>query len=156
MKILILGAGQVGTTLAENLAQEAFDITIVDTDESKLTSLRNRMDIQTVAGYASHPDVLRRAGADDTDLLIAVTNSDEVNMVACQVCYSLYRTPTKIARIRSAAFHGRDGFFSQDHMPIDVLINRKKRLPPALSSYCNIQALYRWSTLPTQQCSSWV
>ncbi len=123
MKILILGAGQVGSTLAENLAQEAFDITIVDQNPARLAELRDRLDIQTVEGQASHPDVLRRAGADDTDMLIAVTNSDEVNMVACQVCYSLYRTPTKIARIRNAAFHGRDGFFSQDHMPIDVLIN---------------------------------
>jgi len=123
VKILILGAGQIGCTLAENLAEEAFDITIVDDDPSKLAELRDRLDIQTVVGQASHPDVLRRAGADDTDLLIAVTNSDEVNMVACQVCYSLFRTPTKIARIRNASFHGRDGFFSQDHMPIDVLIN---------------------------------
>lgn len=123
MKILILGAGQVGYTLAESLAQEAFDITIVDSDPSKLQELRDRLDIQTICGHASHPDVLRRAGADDTDLLIAVTNSDEVNMVACQVCYSLFRTPKKIARIRDSSFHGRDGFFSQDHMPIDVLIN---------------------------------
>ena len=104
MKILILGAGQVGSTLAENLAQEAFDITIVDNDPRKLVELRDRLDIQTVEGQASHPNVLRRAGADDTDLLIAVTNSDEVNMVACQVCYSLFRTPTKIARIRDTAF----------------------------------------------------
>ncbi|MEM7218340.1 MAG: Trk system potassium transporter TrkA [Pseudomonadota bacterium] len=123
MKILILGAGQVGATLADHLAQEDSDVTIVDSDASKLAELRDRLDIQTITGEASHPDVLRRAGADETDLLIAVTNSDEINMVACQVCYSLYRTPTKIARIRNAAFHGRDGFFSKDHMPIDVLIN---------------------------------
>ena len=117
------GRRPVGTTLAENLAAEANDITIVDKHPQRLADLRDRLDIQTVLGHASHPDVLRQAGADDTDLLIAVTNSDEVNMVACQVCYSLFRTPTKIARIRSASFHGRDGFFSQDHMPIDVLIN---------------------------------
>jgi trk system potassium uptake protein TrkA len=123
MKILILGAGQVGGTLAEHLASEAFDITLVDRDANRLRDLRDRIDIQTVQGLASHPDVLRRAGADDADMLIAVTNSDEVNMVACQVCYSLFRTPTKIARIRAASYLSRDGLFSQEHMPIDVLIN---------------------------------
>jgi trk system potassium uptake protein TrkA len=123
MKILILGAGQVGGTLAENLASEDFDVTLVDRDGNRLRELRDRFDIQTVQGMASHPDVLRRAGADDADMLIAVTNSDEVNMVACQVCYSLFKTPTKIARIRAVSYLTRDGLFSQEHMPIDVLIN---------------------------------
>ncbi len=123
MKILILGAGQVGGTLAENLANEAFDITLVDNDLAVLEELRDKLDIQIVHGSGSHPDVLLRAGADDADMLIAVTSSDEVNMVACQVCYSLFRTPTKIARIRSPAYFTSEGFFSQEHMPIDVLIN---------------------------------
>jgi trk system potassium uptake protein TrkA len=123
VKILILGAGQVGGTLAENLANEAFDITLVDNDMAVLEELRDKLDIQIVHGSGSHPDVLRRAGADDADMLIAVTSSDEVNMVACQVCYSLFRTPLKIARIRSNAYLTGEGFFSQDHMPIDVLIN---------------------------------
>ena len=123
MKILILGAGQVGGTLAENLANEAFDITLVDSNAAVLDELRDKLDIQTVHGSGSHPDVLRRAGADDADMLIAVTSSDEVNMVACQVCYSLFRTPTKIARIRSSSYLMREEFFSSEHMPIDVLIN---------------------------------
>jgi trk system potassium uptake protein TrkA len=123
MKILICGAGQVGGTLAENLANEAFDITLVDIDAARLQDLRDRLDIRTVVGSGAHPDVLRKAGADDTDVLVAVTPSDEVNMVACQVCYSLFRTPTKIARIRSASYLTRDGLFSKEHMPIDVLIN---------------------------------
>ncbi|MEZ5553762.1 MAG: Trk system potassium transporter TrkA [Pseudomonadales bacterium] len=123
MKILIIGAGKVGGTLAENLASEKFDITLVDSNVVALEELRNKIDIQTVAGHGSHPDVLRRAGADDADMLIAVTSSDEVNMVACQVCYSLFRTPTKIARIRSTSYLTREGFFSKEHMPIDVLIN---------------------------------
>ena len=123
MKILILGAGQVGGTLAENLANEGFDITLVDSDAQTLEELRTKLDIQTVQGWAAHPDVLRRAGADDADMLIAVTSSDEVNMVACQVCYSLFRTPTKIARVRSASYQDRAGFFTGEHMPIDVLIN---------------------------------
>ena len=123
MKILIVGAGQVGGTIAENLANEAFDITLVDNNAKVLEELRDKLDIQTIHGSGSHPDVLRRAGADDADMLIAVTGSDEVNMVACQVCYSLFRTPTKIARIRSSAYLSPEGFFTQDHMPIDVLIN---------------------------------
>jgi trk system potassium uptake protein TrkA len=89
VKILILGAGQVGGTLAESLAQEAFDITLVDIDGERLQDLGMRLDIQTIEGSASHPNVLRKAGADDADMLIAVTSSDEINMVACQVCYSL-------------------------------------------------------------------
>ena len=123
MKILVLGAGQVGGTLAENLAKENSDVTVVDNDAARLRELRDRLDIQTIQGMASHPDVLRRAGAEDADLLVAVTNSDEVNMVACQVSYSLFRTPMKIARIRASAYTTRAGFFSKEHMPIDVLIN---------------------------------
>jgi trk system potassium uptake protein TrkA len=123
MKILILGAGQVGGTLAENLANENSDITVIDVDPDRLRALRDRLDIQTIEGMASHPDVLRRAGAEDADMLIAVTNSDEVNMVACQVSYSLFRTPMKIARIRASVYMNRAGFFSKEHMPIDVLIN---------------------------------
>ena len=130
MKILILGAGQTGGTLAEHLANEAFDITLVDHDGTRLKDLKDRLDIQTIHGHASRPDTLRAAGADDADLLIAVTNSDEVNMVACQVCYSLFQTPTKIARIRSNEYGSSDDsdmrFFSRDHMPIDVLINPER------------------------------
>jgi len=123
VNILILGAGQVGGTLAEHLASEAFDITVVDIDGDRLRDLRDRLDIRTIHGHASHPDVLRAAGAPDADMLIAVTPNDEVNMVACQVCYSMFRTPTKIARIRADSYRSGSGFFTKDHMPIDVLIN---------------------------------
>ena len=123
MKIIILGAGQVGVTLAESLARESFDITLVDSDRAKLSSLSNRLDIQTIEGWASHPETLRRAGASNADLLIAVTGSDEVNMIACQVCFSLFKTPRKIARIRTADYVNKEGFFNRENMPIDVLIN---------------------------------
>ncbi|HCA10319.1 MAG TPA: Trk system potassium transport protein TrkA, partial [Marinobacter adhaerens] len=91
MKILILGAGQVGGTLAENLANEANDITIIDSDGARLRELQDRLDIRTVQGAASYPTALRQAGAEDADMLIAVTNSDETNMVACQVAKLLYK-----------------------------------------------------------------
>ncbi|MCY4212583.1 MAG: Trk system potassium transporter TrkA [Gammaproteobacteria bacterium] len=123
MKILILGAGQVGGTLATHLASETLDITLVDLDEVRLRELRSRLDIRTVVGWASHPHVLREAGAEDADMLIAVTGSDEVNMVACQVSYSMFRTPRKIARVRSAAYVNEKSLFADEHMPVDVFIN---------------------------------
>lgn len=123
MKIIILGAGQVGGSLAEHLADEQNDITVVDIDGERLRELQDRLDIGTVNGAASHPSVLRRAGADDADMLVAVTNSDEINMIACQVAYSLFRTPTKISRIRSMAYLERRELFKNDTIPIDVIIS---------------------------------
>ncbi|BAZ92753.1 Trk-type K+ transporter [Thiohalobacter thiocyanaticus] len=123
MKIIILGAGQVGASVADNLASEYNDITVVDQDADRLRELRDRLDIGTVTGHGAHPDVLRRAGAEDADMIIAVTNSDEVNMVGCQVAYTLFHTPTKIARVRSAAFLNEPRLFSQEALPIDVLIS---------------------------------
>ncbi|WP_288377683.1 Trk system potassium transporter TrkA [uncultured Pseudomonas sp.] len=123
MKIIILGAGQVGGTLAEHLASEANDITVVDTDGERLRDLGDRLDIRTVQGRASLPTVLRQAGADDADMLVAVTNSDETNMVACQVAYSLFHTPTKIARVRESSYLSREELFDNDHIPVDVLIS---------------------------------
>ncbi|WP_252177752.1 Trk system potassium transporter TrkA [Endozoicomonas sp. 4G] len=123
MKIIILGAGQVGGTLAENLANEENDITVVDTNGELLRELQDRIDIRTIQGMASFPSVLKQAGADDADMLVAVTNSDEVNMVACQIAYTLFHTPSKIARIRQAAYLNRENLFADDAMPIDVLIS---------------------------------
>jgi len=124
MKIIILGAGQVGSSLAENLVSEDNDITIVDTNTSQLRALQDRLDLRTVAGQASHPDILQNAGAQDADMIIAVTDSDETNLVACQIAYTLFHTPTKIARIRSMAYLSeRDKLFTQDAFPIDVSIS---------------------------------
>lgn len=123
MKIIILGAGEVGGNLAQNLTKEAGDITVVDTDSERLRGLQDRFDIRTVRGMASHPDILRQAGAEDADMLIAVTNSDEVNMVACQVAFTVFNTPTKIARIRSSAYIRDGGIFRNDAMPVDVIVN---------------------------------
>ena len=123
MKILRLGAGQVGSSLAENLAHEANDITIVDKNEDTLQQLQDRLDIRTVAGHASHPDILRAAGAEVADMLVAVTDSDETNMVACQVAYTVFHTPTKIARIRAIEYLVHDNLFTTAALPIDFLIS---------------------------------
>nr|CAA6820261.1 MAG: Trk system potassium uptake protein TrkA [uncultured Thiotrichaceae bacterium] len=123
MKVLILGAGQVGRSVAEVLAHEDNDVTIVDTDATVLRELREKLDVRTEVGQASYPRVLERAGIEDVDMLIAVTNSDEVNMVACQVAFTLYRTPTKIARIRSSHYLQHPRLFVQEALPIDVLIS---------------------------------
>jgi trk system potassium uptake protein TrkA len=123
MKILILGAGQVGTSVADNLVSEANDITVVDTNADLLRNLQDRLDLSTVQGHAAHPDVLRRAGAEDTDMIIAVTNSDETNIVACQVASTLFHTPTKIARVRSQGFLDFPALFAPEAIPVDVVIS---------------------------------
>jgi trk system potassium uptake protein TrkA len=122
VKILILGAGQVGSTVAESLVSEANDITIVDTDTGKLRALQDRFDLRTLAGNASHPSVLEQAGIADADMLLAVTQSDEVNMVACKLAASLYNTPTKIARIRAADYLEHSEIFSPANFCVDFSI----------------------------------
>lgn len=123
MKIIILGAGQVGGALAEHLADEQNDITVVDSDATTLRALQERLDIRTVHGNAGHPTTLFNAGAEDADMLIAVTNSDEINMLACSVAFTLYRTPTKISRIRSSDYlDNTQALFESGAIPVDVII----------------------------------
>lgn len=127
MNIIILGAGQVGATLAENLVREENDITVVDTHPDRLRELQNRLDIGTVLGSASYPEILRQAGAENADMLIAVTNSDEVNLVACQIAHQLFHTPTKIARIRANEYLvERDLLFGDSRFEVDVLISPER------------------------------
>jgi trk/ktr system potassium uptake protein len=123
MKIIILGAGQVGTSVAENLVNEANDITVVDIDPTHLEEIQNRLDLRTVVGNGAHPDTLLHAGAEDADLILAVTNSDETNMAACQIAYTMFHTPTKIARIRAAEYLSHPEIFAQEAIPIDVIIS---------------------------------
>ncbi|HEC28120.1 MAG TPA: Trk system potassium transporter TrkA [Gammaproteobacteria bacterium] len=123
MKIIILGAGQVGSSVAYNLASESNDITLVDNNEALLNDLQDRLDIRTVVGHASYPEVLRRAGAEDADMIIAVTNSDETNMIACQMAYTIFHTPTKIARVREQEYLDHPEIFCQEALPIDVTIS---------------------------------
>ena len=104
MKVIILGAGQVGASVAEGLVSEENDITIVDTDGPRLALLQDKLDLRTVVGNAATPSVLRSAGAEDADMLIAVTQSDQSNLVACKLAHSIFNVPTRIARLRSRDF----------------------------------------------------
>jgi trk system potassium uptake protein TrkA len=124
MKILILGAGQVGSTAAYSLArEEANEVTIVDRNPEVLRELQDRLDVRTVVGNASYPDVLERAGANEADMLIALTSSDEINMLACQIAQTLFHTPTRIARIRSRPLLANEKLFGPDGIPVDVVIS---------------------------------
>src|SRR5690606_9571688 len=124
MNILILGAGQVGTTAAYSLAREEDNaVTIVDRNAEVLRDLQDRLDVRTVVGNAAYPDVLERAGGKDADMLIALTDSDEINMLSCQIAYTLFRTPTRIARIRAPELIDRRELFGPDKIPVDVAIS---------------------------------
>jgi trk system potassium uptake protein TrkA len=123
MKIIIVGAGQVGGTLAENLVGENNDISVVDVDNEKLRELQDKMDLQVVTGQGGHPDVLKSAGAEDADMVIAVTSDDATNMITCQICSSLFNTPKKIARIRSnQILKYSEQLFHKKHIPVDHII----------------------------------
>ena len=124
MKILILGAGQVGRTAADHLSrEEANEVTVVDVNEEVLRDLQDRLDVRTVAGNAAHPTVLENAGAAEADIIVALTSSDEVNMMACEVAFTLFRTPTKIARIRAADYTSHAALFGAEGLSVDVFIN---------------------------------
>ena len=124
MKVLILGAGQVGRTATYHLAREPDnEVTVVDSNESVLRELQSRVDVRTVAGNASFPAVLEAAGIADTDMLVALTSSDEVNMVACEIAHALYRTPTKIARIRASEYTSKEKLFAEGALAVDVWIS---------------------------------
>lgn len=121
MKIVILGAGRVGASVAESLVSEQNDITVIDTDPVRLAELQDRLDLRTVVGNAAQPSTLRDAGADDADMVIATTQSDETNLVACHLAARVFNVPTRIARVRAADFQDHpelvgEGAFSVDHL----------------------------------------
>lgn len=125
MRIIICGAGQVGFGIAERLASEGQDVSVIDLSPRLIANVRDQLDVRGVVGHGSHPDVLAAAGAADADLLIAVTQADEVNMVAAQVAHTLFQVPTKIARVRAQSYLSPvyRHFFARNQMPIDVVIS---------------------------------
>ena len=122
MKIVILGAGQVGSSVAESLVSEQNDITVVDVDAARLRVLQERFDLRTVTGSASHPSVLNDAGIDDADLLIAVTQSDETNLVACKLATRMFNVPRRIARVRAADFLENEQVLGREGFEVDLAI----------------------------------
>ncbi len=121
LKIVILGAGRVGASVAESLVSEQNDITVIDTDAARLAELQDRLDLRTVVGNAAQPSTLRAAGTDDADMVIATTQSDETNLVACHLAAQVFNVPTRIARVRAADFQDNpelvgDGAFSVNHL----------------------------------------
>ena len=133
MKVIICGAGQVGWQIARHLSGEKNDVTVVDNNPDLVRRATDTLDVQGIAGFASYPDVLDRAGARDADMIIAATHSDEVNMVTCQVAHSVFAIPRKIARLRSQSY--LDAIYSdlyrRDHMPIDVVISPEREVAEA-------------------------
>lgn len=125
MRVIICGAGQVGYSIASYLSREENDVTVVDNNAGLVAQINDDLDVNGMVGHASNPDVLSAAGANDADMIIAVTRMDEVNMVACQVGHSLFGIPKKIARVRDQTYlqPAWSNLFSRAHMPIDVIIS---------------------------------
>jgi trk system potassium uptake protein TrkA len=135
MKIIICGAGQVGFNIARQLATENNDVTVVDVSPELIRRINDNLDAQGLVGHAARPDVLEKAGAGDADMLIAVTQGDEVNMIACQVAHSLFQVPLKIARIREQSYldPAWSNLFSREHLPIDVIISPEVEVAHAIT-----------------------
>jgi trk system potassium uptake protein TrkA len=122
MKIIILGAGQVGASVAESLVSEENDITMVDYNAEALTALQDKLDLRVVVGNAAHPSVLKSAGAEDADLIIALTQSDQANLVACKIAQSVFNIPTRIARLRSRDFLEDERLLAPENFAVDFAI----------------------------------
>ena len=133
MKVIICGAGQVGWQIARHLSGENNDVTVVDSNPDLVRRATETLDVQGIAGFASHPDVLERAGARDADMIIAATYSDEVNMVTCQVAHSVFSIGRKIARLRSQSYLTAiySDLYRREHLPIDVVISPEREVAEA-------------------------
>ena len=140
MNVVILGAGEVGYHIASRLASEGNDVTVVDKNTERLQEIADAMDVKTVCGSASHPGILRQAGAGNADLLIAVTTNDEVNMLACQVAHSLFKVPIKVARVREADYVNHPELFGRDELAIDVLISPEGEAARAIMGRLNVSS----------------
>lgn len=140
MKVIICGGGQVGSNIARQLARESNDVTLIDSSPELIRKLSDALDVRTMLGFASHPDILEQAGAADADMIIAVTYSDEVNMMACQVAHSLFHVPKKVARIRSQQYLSPlwADLYSRENMPIDVIISPEIEVAAAIAKRLDV------------------
>lgn len=144
MKAIICGAGQVGSNIARELADEKIDITVIDQRADLIEKISDNLDVRAMVGHAAHPSVLEAAGARDCDMIIAVTFADEVNMVACQIAHSIFNVPTKIARLRARDYLQEiwSDLFSRDHMPIDVIISPEIEVARAISRRLSVPGAF--------------
>ncbi|MBM9595558.1 Trk system potassium transporter TrkA [Roseitranquillus sediminis] len=144
MKVIICGAGQVGWQIARHLSSERNDVTVVDNNADLVRRATDTLEVQGIAGFASYPDVLDRAGARDADMIIAATYSDEVNMVTCQVAHSVFAVPRKIARLRAQSYLNAiySDLYRREHMPIDVVISPEKEVAEAALRRLNAPAAF--------------
>lgn len=144
MKVVICGAGQVGFSIARYLSQQDNDITVIDQSESIISHLSDSLDVRGIVGHASHPEVLVKAGIADADMIVGVTYSDEVNMVACQIAYSLFGVPLKIARVRSQSYLDPQWtkLYATNHMPIDHIISPEIEVAKAIGRSLEIPGAF--------------
>src|SRR5690606_27206904 len=140
MKILILGAGRVGSSVAANLVSEHNDITVIDTNATQLAALQERLDLRVVAGNCTHISILEAAGAADADMLIACTASDEANLVACKIARQIFNVPQRIARIRSNEFVEQPDLIGADGFGIDHLISPERSVTTDLHRLIEFRA----------------
>lgn len=149
MRVIVCGAGLVGSNIAEYLAAEGNQVTIIEQDAEAAARMSDKMDVQVVVGQATLPDVLERADAGNTDMLVAVTQNDEINMMACQVAHSLFEVPTKIARIRQQAFlkPAYANLFSRDHLPIDTIISPEIEVAEAIVRRLHVPGAFDTCTM---------
>jgi trk system potassium uptake protein TrkA len=155
MKVIICGAGQVGFNIARYLSSESADITVIDQSQKLIEKIKDSLDVQGLVGFASHPDVLERAGAEDAEMVIAVTYADEVNMIACQICHSIFDVPTKIARVRDQSYLDPRwaDLFSREHMPIDVIISPEIEVARAIERRLEVPGAFDVHPLADQKVS---
>ncbi|NRB33894.1 MAG: Trk system potassium transporter TrkA, partial [Rhodobacteraceae bacterium] len=148
MKVIICGAGQVGWQIARHLSREQNDVVVVDNNPDLVRRATDTLDVQGIAGFASYPDVLERAGASDADMIIAATYSDEVNMVTCQVAHSVFSIQRKVARLRARSY--LDAIYSdiyrRDHLPIDVVISPEREVADAALLRLSVPAAFDTET----------
>jgi trk system potassium uptake protein TrkA len=153
MKVLICGAGQVGYSIAQYLSKEDNDITVIDHNEDMIDRINNTLEVRALLGHASHPDVMEKAGAEEAELLIAVTHSDEVNIVACQMAHSLFAIPRKIARLRAQSYliPAFSHIYRGTDVPIDVIISPEKEVAHAISEFLSVPGAFEVEMLAESQ-----
>ena len=156
MKVLICGAGQVGTQLAKHLSAEGNDVVVVDQNSYLVKSITETLDVAGVTGHAAHPETLEKAGAKDADMIIASTFSDEVNMVICQVAHSVFNIQRKISRIREKAYLEKNyaDLYRHEHLPIDVIISPEKEVAEAAFRRLTAPASFETEVFLNGLCSS--